>query len=79
SDGLAFPNDIVFSPDGSKIYVANLDGGVSRFNTDGSSAGTKLGLSSPEEVEYFAASSMSFTPAGELLVGAFEEGAVVKS
>jgi hypothetical protein len=78
-DGLAFPNDIQFSPDGNKVYVANLDGGVSRFNVDGSSAGAKLGLSSPEGDEYFAASSMSFTPAGELLVGAFEEGAVVKS
>ena len=30
--GLAFPNDIQFSPDGSKVYVANLDGGVSQFN-----------------------------------------------
>ena len=28
TDGLAFPNDIKFSPDGSKVYVANLDGGV---------------------------------------------------
>ena len=27
ADGLAFPNDIQFSPDGSKVYVANLGGG----------------------------------------------------
>ena len=40
SAGLAFPNDIQFSPDGSKIYVANLStGNVTRFNLDGSSAG----------------------------------------
>ena len=45
SDGLAFPNDIQFSPDGSKIYVANLGGGgVARFNVDGSSAGSPLAL-----------------------------------
>lgn len=79
SDGLAFPNDIKISPDGSKVYVANLDGGVSRFNADGSSAGVKLALSQPAGEGTFAASSMSFTPAGELLVGAFEEGAVLKS
>jgi DNA-binding beta-propeller fold protein YncE len=78
-DGLAFPNDIQFSPDGSKVYVANLDGGVSRFNADGSSAGAKLTLSPTAGNENFAASSMSFTPAGELLVGAFEEGGVVIS
>ena len=40
--GLAFPNDIQFSPDGSKVYVANLGGGVSplqrRWNQRGSKA-----------------------------------------
>jgi prepilin-type N-terminal cleavage/methylation domain-containing protein len=65
--GLAFPNDIQFSPDGSKIYVANLGGGVSRFNLDGSSAGPKLAL--PGNVP---TSSMNFTADGKLLAGAFQ-------
>ena len=47
--GLAFPNDIQFSPDGSTVYIANLGGGVSRFYADGSSAGSKLML--PTSVE----------------------------
>jgi sugar lactone lactonase YvrE len=69
-DGLAFPNDIQFSPDGSKVYVANLDGGVSRFNADGSSAGSKLALPSGADSP---ATSMSFTAAGELLAGEFQD------
>jgi DNA-binding beta-propeller fold protein YncE len=73
SDGLNFPNDIEFSPDGSKVYVANLGGGVSRFNVDGSSAGSKLVLSPPAGSGDFQASSMSFTPAGELLAGVFSD------
>lgn len=77
--GLAFPNDIQFSPDGSKVYVANLDGGVSRFFADGSSAGSKLVLSPPAGEGNFAASSMSFTPAGKLLAGAFQEGGILIS
>jgi hypothetical protein len=72
--GLAFPNDIQFNPDGSKVYVANLGGGVSRFNTDGSSAGPKLDL--PDSAE---ASSMKFTSTGELLAGAFSNGGVAIS
>ena len=71
--GLEFPNDIQFSPDGSKVYVANLNGGVSRFNADGSSAGSKLLLPSSVEGVATQTSSMSFTPAGELLAGAFQE------
>jgi hypothetical protein len=73
SDGLEFPNDIRFSPDGGKVYVANLNGGVSRFNTDGSSAGPKLLLPSSVEGVATQTSSMNFTPAGELLAGAFQE------
>jgi sugar lactone lactonase YvrE len=69
SDGLAFPNDIQFGPDG-KIYVANLSGGVSRFNTDGSSAGPMLAL--PGNVQ---TSSMNFTGDGKLLAGAFQNAA----
>jgi prepilin-type N-terminal cleavage/methylation domain-containing protein/prepilin-type processing-associated H-X9-DG protein len=73
SDGLAFPNDIQFSPDGSKVYVANLSGGVSRFNVDGSSAGSKLMLPTPNDDVQTQTSSMNFTPAGELLAGAFQD------
>jgi sugar lactone lactonase YvrE len=68
SDGLAFPNDIQFGPDG-KIYVANLSGGVSRFNVDGSSAGAKLAL--PGNVQ---TASINFTSDGKLLAGAFQSG-----
>jgi len=73
SDGLAFPNDIQFSPDGSKVYVANLSGGVSRFYVDGSSAGSKLALPPAVDEGYTPASSMNFTSAGELLAGAFQD------
>jgi WD40 repeat protein len=72
--GLAFPNDIQFSPDGSKVYVANLSGGVSRFNADGSSAGSKLALPGDAET-----SSMNFTSDGKLLAGAFSNGAIAIS
>jgi hypothetical protein len=85
ADGLAFPNSIVFSPDGSTVYVSNLGGtGVARFNPDGSSAGAPLnGLIGGGA--FFQFSGMAFTPAGELLVGAFQDfpggtmGAVAKS
>ena len=77
--GLAFPNDVLFSPDGSKVYVANLDGGVSRFNANGTSAGSKLVLSPPAGAGDFAASSMAFTSGGKLLAGSFQEGGVVIS
>jgi len=71
--GLAFPNDIKFSPDGSKVYVANLDGGVSRFNADGTSAGAKLMLPTSVEGVNTPTSSMNFTPEGKLLAGAFQD------
>jgi hypothetical protein len=77
SDGLAFPNDIQFSPDGSKIYVANLGAGrVAQFNTDGTSAGPSLSLPADSGGE---ASSMAFVSANELLVGAFANGGVAVS
>jgi F0F1-type ATP synthase membrane subunit c/vacuolar-type H+-ATPase subunit K len=72
-DGLSFPNDIQFSPDGSKIYVANLNGGVSRFHLDGSSAGEKLLLPTVEGEGVTQASSMTFMPDGRLLAGAFSD------
>jgi hypothetical protein len=71
SDGLAFPNDIKFSPGGNKVYVANLGGGgIARFNVDGSSAGSELpmpdGAATP-------ATSMVFTSTRQLLAGEFED------
>jgi hypothetical protein len=73
SDGLAFPNDIRFSPDGSKVYVANLSGGVSRFYADGSSAGSKLMLPSTSGEGNTQTSSLNFTATGELLAAAFHD------
>jgi sugar lactone lactonase YvrE len=73
ADGLAFPNDIQFSPNHNRIYVANLDGGVSQFNTDGSSAGAKLMLPTSVEGVETPTSSMNFLPDGRLLAGAFQD------
>jgi hypothetical protein len=75
SDGLSFPNDIKFSPDGSTIYIANLSsikGGVARFHTDGTSTGSKLQLSTPDYSGSFQATSMAFLN-GKLLVGVFAD------
>lgn len=85
TDGLSFPNSILFSPSGNTIYVSNLGGtGVARFNTDGSSAGAPLnGLIGGGA--FFQFSGMTFAPSGELIVGAFQDfpagtsGAVAKS
>jgi hypothetical protein len=71
--GLAFPNDIQFSPDGSKVYIANLSGGVSQFFADGSSAGAKLMLPTSDDEVDTPTSSLNFTTAGELLAGAFQD------
>src|SRR4051794_28287361 len=77
TDGLAFPNDIKFSPDSSKIYVATLgNGDVVGLNPDGSPAGPPLALPANGGGE---ASSMAFTPANQLLVGAFAAGGVAIS
>ena len=71
--GLAFPTDIQFSPDGSKVYIANLSGGVSQFFADGSSAGSKLMLPTSDDEVDTPTSSLNFTTAGELLAGAFQD------
>lgn len=37
AQGLSGPNSMVFSPDGSKLYVANINGnGITQLNPDGS-------------------------------------------
>ena len=75
--GLAFPNDIQFSPDGGKIYVANLGtGNITRLNLDGTSAGSPIALPPNSSG---AAASMAFASAHELLVGAFFDGGVAMS
>lgn len=71
SNDLSFPNDIKFSPDGSKIYVANLNGGVSQFHVDGSSAGDKMFLPTVTGEGTAQTASMNFNSAGQLLAGAF--------
>ncbi len=73
NDGLAFPNDIAFSPDGSLIYVANLSGGVSRFARNGASAGPKLLLPTSDPQVETPTSALAFTPTGKLLAGAFQD------
>lgn len=85
AEGLAFPSSILFSQDGSKVYVSNLGGtGVAQFNTDGTVAGPPVsGLVGGGA--FFQFSGMAFAPGGELLVGAFQDfpggttGAVAKS
>ena len=85
STGLAFPNSILFSKDGNKVYVSNLGGaGVAQFNTDGTSAGPPInGLIAGGAI--FQYSGLAYAPTGELLVGGFQDfpagaaGSIAKS
>jgi sugar lactone lactonase YvrE len=83
SSGLAFPNAILFSPDGSKLYVSNLGGtGVAQFNADGASAGPNLVAAEGESITQL--SGLAWAPEGRLLVAGFLDatgtrGAVAKS
>jgi len=85
AEGLAFPSSILFSQDGSKVYVSNLGGtGVAQFNTDGTVAGPPVN-GAVGGGAFFQFSGLAFAPAGELLVGAFQDfpagtnGTVAKS
>jgi sugar lactone lactonase YvrE len=71
--GLMFPNSILFSTDGNKVYVSNLGGsGVAQFNTDGSSAGAPInGAIAGGSI--FQYSGLAHAPTGELLVGGFQD------
>jgi sugar lactone lactonase YvrE len=78
ADGLSAPNALLFSQDGSTLYVSNLGGtGVSRFNLDGSSAGPPLmgpggnGSQSPY-------TGLAYNPQGKLLVGLFQDNTGTK-
>jgi sugar lactone lactonase YvrE len=77
TDHLASPNSILFSKDGSTIYVSNLGGsGVARFNLDGTSSGAPLMFPTPPPPDFqpfFQFSGVAVAPTGELLVGAFQD------
>ena len=77
ADHLVSPNSILFSNDGSTIYISNLGGsGIARLNIDGSSAGAPLAFPTPlppDVQPFFQFSGMAFAPTGELLVGAFQD------
>lgn len=74
ADNLATPSSILFSQDGSTMYVSNLGGtGVARFNLDGSTAGPPLQFAAPQNQSLFQFSGLAFAPSGELLVGAFQD------
>ena len=75
SDGLISPSDIQFSPDGGTIYVSSLGGsGVARLRPDGTSAGAPIAFAPPTSSSQFQFSGLALlTPAGELLVGAFQD------
>lgn len=73
--GLAFPNAILFEPDGSKLYVSNLNGtGIAPFFPDGTKAGPNItGTVGSEPI--FQMSGLAWSPAGDLLAGVFTNGA----
>jgi hypothetical protein len=93
-DGLAFPNAILVEPDGSKIYVSNLDPtqvgdiyvstGVAQFYSNGTSAGPNIN-GSIGGGSIVQLSGLAWGPDGKMLVGGFldfpsgSKGAVGKS
>ena len=73
AEGLAFPSSILFSQDGSKVYVSNLGGaGVAQFDTNGAVAGPPVN-GTVGGGAFFQFSGLAFAPTGELLVGAFQD------
>jgi sugar lactone lactonase YvrE len=83
--GLMFPNSILFSKDGSRMYVSNLGGsGVAQYNANGTSAGPPInGVIGGGSI--FQYSGLAHAPTGELLVGGFQDfpagtaGAIARS
>jgi DNA-binding beta-propeller fold protein YncE len=76
--GIDVPASLLFSDDGQTLYVANLgtffDGAsVAQFDPNGASAGADLTGGNPS-----GRTGLAFDPAGNLMVGAFQDGAVLK-
>ncbi len=72
ADGLMSPNAILFSEDGSTIYVSNLgQTGLSRFHLDGSSAGAPLFFAAPDQTSHSLHSGLAWAPDGDLLVNSW--------
>lgn len=68
SDGLLFPNSILFSEDGNTIYVSDIAGaGVAQFNLDGTVAGPPMLGAIGGTIPLF--SGLARGPSGEILVG----------
>ena len=74
ADGLSFPSSMVFSPNGSTLYVANLNGaGITQYNATGGVAGGPLAGGSS-----FAFSGLGFN-GSTLLASGFDGGTVAQS
>ena len=85
AEGILFPHFVLFSQDGSRVYVSNLGGtGVAQFDTAGNLAGPPVnGLVAGGSI--FQYSGLAWAPSGQLLVGGFQDfpdatsGAVAQS
>ncbi len=78
SSGIDTPASVLFSGDGSKLYVSNLGAlfngsTVAQFNPNGTSAGADLTGGAAQ-----GRTGLAFAPGGELLVGSFQNGAVLR-
>jgi DNA-binding beta-propeller fold protein YncE len=76
--GLNVPASLQLSADGSRLFVSNLgaafDGAtVAQFNTNGTSAGADLTGGAPA-----GRTGLALGPTGDLLVGSFQNGAVLR-
>jgi DNA-binding beta-propeller fold protein YncE len=76
--GLDVPSSVLFSADGSRMFVSNLGAlfngsTVGQFNPTGTSAGADLTGGAAT-----GRSGLAFTPGGQLLVSSFQNGAVLR-
>lgn len=73
TQGLMFPNSILFSDDGQTMYVSNLGGsGVAQFGPDGNPVGPPL-MGTVAGGSIFLYSGLAVGPDGKLLVGGFQD------